>query len=154
MRITILNEELRLDPLGMGYAHLADADVAALLNAAILERWQPVPVESVKAWALRQQTPDGEFLMKALKRAAVDDEHSATGLADTILEAVGVNMPPWQMDHPGVIDMMNAAHVAGFLTVDQVDELRAMGRVKVSRASELRLGWVRPGDVGRARNGE
>ena len=146
----ILRSELTADPLGRGYATMSDDEVAASLNGATIAVWEPVPVEQVKAWAVRQMTPGGQFLLKALKVAAAGDS-AAAGLADTILEGVGMNMPGWRMDDDQNIGLMMAAVQAGFLTEAQITGLRALGQKTISRAAQLGLGVVTVGDVGRVR---
>ncbi|RIK91764.1 MAG: hypothetical protein DCC73_14985 [Proteobacteria bacterium] len=153
--LDILRAELSTDPLARGYAAMSSAEAAASLRAVDTEAWEPVPVEQVKAWAVRQMTPGGQFLLKALKLAAADDQHPASGLADTLLEAVGVNMPAWRMDDAQNVSLMAAAVTAGFLTLEQIDALRALGRRTMSRAAALGLdeSFVVAAVITRARNG-
>lgn len=100
---------------------------------------QPVAVERVKAWAVRQITPDGAFLLRRLKTVASDPDHLASDLADALLEAVGLNMPAWEMDHPDIVSMMAAAIQAGLLRQAQIDELRTLADTEVPRWQELGL---------------
>lgn len=153
LRHDILRLELEADPLVCGYAAMSDIEAAVSLNTAVIEAWEVVPVEQVKAWAVRQMTPGGQFLLKALKIAAADDQHPASGLADTILEAVSVNMPAWRMDDAQNVALMNAAVSAGFLTAEQIADLRSLGQRTVSRAVALGLSVVDAAEIARVRNG-
>jgi Zn-dependent alcohol dehydrogenase len=74
-------------------------------------------------------------------------------LADTILEAVGVNMPAWRMDDAQNVALMNAAVSAGFLTAEQIADLRSLGQRTVSRAVALGLSVVDAAEIARVRNG-
>jgi hypothetical protein len=92
-----------------------------------------IPVEDVKAWALRQTG-----LVYALKQTAKGSGQAAV-LADTILEAIGVNMPAWDMTNPGNIALMDAAVTAGLVTAAQARELVALGDTTIPRWQSLGL---------------
>ncbi len=112
------------------------------LNEPVTRR-QHVPVEKVKAWACKQMSPDSEPLMWKLKKISSDDDHPGGGLAHVILEAIGLNMPPWNMDAPENQALMQQAVVAGLLTQDQITELVALADFLVPRWQAEGLGPVR-----------
>tara|TARA_B100001939_G_C16947103_1_gene620748 strand:+ start:1418 stop:1831 length:414 start_codon:yes stop_codon:yes gene_type:complete len=92
-----------------------------------------VPVSSVKAWALKQGT-----LMYDLK-VVRDGGGPVSPLADTILEAIGVNMPDWNMEDSENVALMDQAVSAGILTLQQKAELVALADTKIPRWRDLGL---------------
>jgi len=94
---------------------------------------QPIPVESVKAWALRQSG-----LIYQLKQTAKGTT-AAAPLADTVLEAIGVNMPPWDMSNPANIGLMDAVVAAGLVTAQQKADLLLLADTQIPKWQSLGL---------------
>ena len=103
------------------------------LNESVPGPNKLIPVEDVKAWALRQSG-----LVYALKQAAKGSGQSAV-LADTLLEAIGVNMPAWDMQNPQNLVLVEAAVTAGLVTRAQTAELLALANTQVPRWQSLGL---------------
>ena len=92
-----------------------------------------VPVESVKSWALKQSG-----LVFSLKQAAKGMDTSAV-LADTILEAIGINMPPWDMTDPANIGLMDNAVAVGLMAPEQKTSLISLADSQIPKWQDLGL---------------
>ena len=100
---------------------------------------QHVAVSSVKSWALKQPA-----LLFGLKQKSKGLDQAAI-LADTILEAIGINMPPWDMEDPANIGMMDAAVGLNLLSADQKTALIALSETKIPRWQSLGLRQIPKG---------
>ena len=98
-----------------GYTDVDDA--MSYLTAVVPGPKKPVPVETVKAWALKHVG-----LIFKLKQAAKGTDEAAA-LADSILEAIGINMPAWDMENPSNLAMMDAAIAQNWISTDQKNDL-------------------------------
>ncbi len=129
MNIADLKAELTDDPLGRGYSGMSDAEAATSLNTVNLFR--------------DRTTMTGSEVFNAFDAA----EWSRLSNADT--------QQVWNVLHLGVLDpfgleatVLIGAFGSGSLTIVALANAR---KEPISRATKLRLGRVRVGDVQRAR---
>jgi hypothetical protein len=130
MDYAILEAELVDDPLGRGYAAMTDADTAASLNAADRARLRT----SMSGDEVRHQTDTTEF-------AALSDAKKSQWLAF----CGGTTIDP-----TNAVDIAFVQYVFGSGSAT-VANLNAARQETVSRAVELGLGVLAPGDITRAR---
>jgi len=142
-----LTDELRDDPLSLGYASMTDAEAAESLGAP--GRQVVVPTRctwrDLMAALGLQQAADVKTRLEA---AAETDE----GLA-LALHALGHYGEGGGLDfgHPQTRDTIDALAADNVLTSDEAAAVKALAERTVSRAEELGLARVRPGHVQKAR---
>lgn len=128
--MSILSQELSLDPVGIGYANMSDAEVAASLNT---ENRSAV-VTAVSGSDVLNATDDAEF-------AVLSAEQKAEWLSLCAVDSIDVSN--------GVAKALEAALFGSGTTTRS--NLQSLKTRLVSRANEIGLGLVREGDVTRAR---
>lgn len=145
----VLTDELRNDPLGIGYANMTDEDVAASLNAP---RYS-VPTQRFITWrAIAAVLDDDEYA--AVKSALNQLAQASPKVADMIpflSQATGDDGTGGGIDfgNAGVRAMIQALPGIGEETKRK---LLALGERPASRAEILGLPEVYPGHVESARN--
>lgn len=145
----VLTDELRNDPLGIGYANMTDEDVAASLN----EPRYSVPTQRFITWrAIAAVLDDDEYA--AVKAALNQLAQASPKVADMIpflSQATGDD------GTGGGIDFGNTGVRAMIQALPGVSEaakgkLLALGERPASRAEILGLPEVYPGHIESARN--
>jgi hypothetical protein len=151
MDIERLAQEIGDDPLGNGYADLADSQVADRLNAPARPGKRAVPATDVRRYVLLHG------LWPRIQGVAASSTNPVwQGTAITILQTLAPNsFDQIRMDDPdtaaAVEQMLTAMVDAGALTAQNRDQMIALGDAQISRAAELGLGVVHHLDVAEAR---
>ena len=151
MDIPKLKEEINSDPLGRGYSAMDDAAVAASLNTA--DRSRVVELSSAKllAWSAGASAGDRPRLIKideASQSHASEEVKAAALISAEMVRRDGTSIDLNLADHMGLLDGLVAGGVLS--SADKTDLLQ-LATESISRATELGLGLVRPGDVIQAR---
>jgi hypothetical protein len=140
--MTILSDELRDDPKGIGYkAHMPQSPgiVVDLLNAPTQSMVKPIESTTAQAWAA-----SGPYA--AIVDAGANTDHpcraSCLMLRDTIISRV-----PISMDAADVQEMFAAWVQTGVITQAQHDDLYTRATQPASRAEVLGLGFVTMDDL-------
>ena len=130
-QIDILADELGVDPEGRGYSGMSDAQAAADLNTAYMER----NIDSVAGWQIYETIAESEFqLLDAPDQQTIRELYT---LGDTIPVQAG-----------RVKTNILAKFGAGTTTRDN---LIALAKETVTRAAFLELPEVKTGNVATAR---
>jgi hypothetical protein len=137
------------------YAGMSDDDIAAALNAATVEIHRDAPGALVKQILLRT-TEWGRVVRVADGRltkpdAVVDICISLVGALTPTMGAEGTLAAATDEDFARLQMMAGALAAAGVIAGETRDALLALRTVTTSRAAQLGLGEVRPGDVATAR---
>lgn len=136
------------------YQSMSDAAIAAALNAKTIDT-----VRKVATWEARSLLlGTGEWgAIKLLSRQAPamgSPEAQAVAVAITTVDTMELTSI-LDADDPVAFGAMQAMvgvmQAAGVMTAETAGKLLALRDVKVSRADQLGLGPVRPGDVSTAR---
>jgi hypothetical protein len=139
-----LRDELINDPLGRGYSTMTETEVVADLNA--MTRPMPVPDREVKLALMRQGS------WATILKAQSDVTHPGRDVALLVVAL----LDDWDrgdldFNDADVQYQMGAMVATGLVTQAQADAVVAMQENRQSRAQELNLGRVQPGDVERGR---
>lgn len=151
--IDILRAELQDDPLGVGYAELEDAVVAASLNEVNRPGKREVVASDVRMYVLLHGLWP---TITAVAATSTNPVHKGTAM--TILQTLGAgSFDVIRMNNPaiaaGVGQMLATMVEAGAISETNRAEMVAMGDTQVSRARELGLGTVHHMTVAEARRG-
>lgn len=151
----VLHDELAQDPAGLGYVYADDAVAAVLLNAATRTQYVPVATETLLGWAydtgvyprLRAALHNTELPIEltAAIESLLDLRYGTVPSVD-VFDAAG-NLAP------ATDAMFDALQAAELMTADERSQVEALAVKTISRATELGLGIVTPGDVILARGG-
>lgn len=132
MDFVVLHDELTVDPLGRGYDGMTDQQAAGSLNATDRQRERGI----VPSHEIIDATAPSEWV--SLTTAEKQRYQTLTGAGQVNVQSANVR----------------AAFMAMFGAGTQTrTNLAALQYETVSRAAELGLGYVSPGDVDQARNG-
>ncbi len=141
-----LRNELINDPLGRGYASMSDVQAADNLNTKNRQILENLPAKELLLWAADQ----GRF-----QKIRADDEktqnsnalRSAAGAMVVVIRAYQ-DVDPRDSRWNTLLDFLVTS---GTLTQGDKDALVIAATITRSRAEELGLGYITPGDVQAAR---
>lgn len=133
-----LSDELQ-DPK---YADLSDTEAADLLNAKVIDSVTERFVTDRTLYA--ELGP--ELAETILTKMAGADNPMVTRALRWIETRDGLDV-----GHPTARAMLDLLEQSGLFTEQEALAIKAMAAIKISRADQLGLGWVYPGDVIRAR---
>lgn len=151
MDIPKLKEEINNDPLGRGYSAMDDAAVASSLNVADRSRIVEITSAKLLAWSAGASVGDRPRLIKIDEASASHASEDVKAVASVCAEMVrrhGTSIDLNLADHVALLD---ALVVGGVLSSDDKTDLLQLASESISRADELGIGLVRPGDVIQAR---
>ena len=141
-----LRAELADDPLDRGYSTRTDQEAADDLQTEYRSNLQPVPMTSVVRWCARH---DALASLDTAAGSATPGVRSVARAAQIMIASPHIES--FNVHDPELADMLDALVTAGGFTLDERDDLVALGTTPTSRAAELGLGRVKPGYVGKAR---
>ena len=141
-----LRAELADDPLDRGYSTMTDQEAADDLRTEYRSDLQPVPMTSVVRWCARH---DALASLDTAAGSATPGVRSVARAAQIMIASP--HIVSFNVHDPELADMLDALVTAGVFTLDERDDLVALGTTPTSRAAELGLGRVKPGYVGKAR---
>ena len=141
-----LRAELADDPLDRGYSTMTDQEAADDLQTEYRSNLQPVPMTSVVRWCARH---DALASLDTAAGSATPGVRSVARAAQIMIASPHIES--FNVHDPELADMLDALVTAGVFTLDERDDLVALGTTPTSRAAELGLGRVKPGYVGKAR---
>jgi len=144
--IAILKSEIDGDPLSRGYSGMDDAAVAVDINTAYRTKKEPISSAELLAWSASDARLQN--IKNAAENGATDDLKSLAQAAYLIVTRDGTTLDLNLADRVAMLDSLVAA---GVLTADDRSSLDELATVSISRADELAIGKVRPGDVIQAR---
>ncbi len=130
-------EEIKNDPLGIGYADMTDQEVADSLNKTVV-RLRPVPMGKVQEWATKMRLP---------KRFA-DKNLTGSSLERELELLVQGKQTEAHFDSPGAQGIFQDLIENNIVTQEEINELVALGQYETTRAKELGVdrvvvpGWV------------
>jgi len=147
MPYAILAGEILADPLGRGYDAMSDVQVAESLDTA-----DRLVVEPFRATWRDMMATFGPTRTAAIKEAIEAAEPDRPGLA-IALEMLGHYGDGGGLDvgHDYTRDTLDVLAAAGDLGAADVEAIKSLAERNISRAAELGLGEIRPGDVARVR---
>ena len=143
---TKLRAELNDDPLGRGYSGMTDEQAADDLQSEYRSDLKPVPMSSVLRWAARHDALDK---LDGASASGVPEQRSVARAATVMINSPHVES--FDVHDAELAAMLDALVTAGIFTLDERDDLVALGTTPTSRAAELGLGRVKAGYVGKAR---
>lgn len=151
MDLNTLAAEIADDPLGVGYASMADSQVAESLNTPSRSGKRDVPASEVRSFVLLNG-----LWPKIQSLAASSQNPLYQGTAITILQTLAPNsFDVIRMTDPAiaaaVTQMLTTMADAGAMSTANRDAMVALGNSQISRAQELGLGTVHHLDVAAAR---
>jgi len=132
MNYQILHDELVGDPLGRGYSAMTDAEVAVDLNT-IYRTYTRTHLSSAEIYEA----------ISALEFQALSDAQKVY-VRDILGLGEGIDVQPGGQARAVMIQIFGAGSTT-------ISNLAAVLQESISRAAELGLGVVTPGDVERAR---
>ncbi len=140
-----LQDELKNDPLGRGYASMSDAEVAADLNTVYRTRIVPISSAELLAWA-GGGADDASATPSRYERiedaAANHASPAVRGVAKAALRLIERDGTQLDLNLPDRQQMVDALVSGGVITSTEKDDLYSLGTESVSRAQELGLGVV------------
>lgn len=150
MNYSALHAEIALP----AYADMSDTEIAAALNAETVQEIRDVPTSEARglllatgewgALVLLARSQPSESVPAELIAAAITAEDTLR-LTETIEVSDSVNWGAVQA-------MLGALTSAGVISVGTRDALLALRDTTTSRAAQIGLGLVRPGDIATARS--
>jgi len=141
-----LRAELANDPLDRGYSSMSDEEAAADLQTEYRSDLHPVPMTSVVRWCARHDS------LASLDTAASSASPGVRSVARAAqIMIASPHIESFNVHDPELSAMLDALVTAGVFTLDERDDLVALGTTPTSRAAELGLGRVKPGYIGKAR---
>lgn len=145
----ILADELRDDPLGLGYAqHLPQAPgmVVQLLNAPSFSLVKPLMLSERGLLAHYADGPVAADAVLSKLEAFAQTSHALASVVRRALKFLGT---PEGMDigSPTTHAMLDALQAANALTADEVTKIKAIALQPASRAEVLGLGVVTEAQV-------
>lgn len=145
--MSVLSDELTVDPLGRGYGGMTDVEVVASLSTE--DRTVPDTTRRTFRDLLRQEgmAVAGTIAGK-LKVGAEGNEGLALAVGACMNYSNGGGL---DFANQKTIDGIDTIVTSAVITSAEGDQLKAMGQKTVSRAVELRLSKVRVGHVQIAR---
>lgn len=142
-----LRTELTTDPLRRGYAAMTDEQAAASLLAVDIPVRQRVSIARLQATAMEQSV----YLALRTAIATPTTPPQLMALCQTVLDLVQARFEDVDLDNPRSKTIWAALQQYGVITAAQSAAIDALADGVVSRASQLGLGDVTAGEVGRAR---
>lgn len=146
MNYRVLADELQQTQ----YAALSDAEAAAALNAETVQVRRAVPRATLVVAAR------GAQITLAMRMAMDNSAVPATvraGCAEILSMINDQDTPTIDLDHPTSQQMFAMLQQAGVINAQQAALIDALADSVTSRAAQLGLGYVSPGDVQQARFG-
>ena len=145
MNYQLLYDEISRDV----YAGLSDTEIAAALNAVTIPVRQRVGIADLQARAM--ETGVYTALRMAVASSQTPDDLRA--VCQTVLDLAGARFEDVDLDNAASVQMFGALQTAGIITAQQAAAIDALADAVTSRAVQLGLGYVSPGDVQQAREG-
>ena len=140
---------LAVELLESQYAEMSDAAAAAALNAETIHVRQRVAIADLQARAM--ETGVYTALRMAVASSQTPDDLRA--VCQTVLDLAGARFADVDLDNAASVQMFGALQQAGVITPQQAAAIDALADGVTSRAAQLGLGYVSPGDVQQARGG-
>jgi len=142
--MTILKEEIYVDPLGLGYAvFLPDSpgSIADLLNAQAFVQYRTMMVREIEIIGLYTDGPVAGDDVLAKLEAFATTAHPLARIVSRALKALG---QPEGLDlgSDAVQSMLTLLSQAGAITLDEAEKLKAIANQPASRAEILGIGQV------------
>lgn len=131
------------------YAEMTDQQAADALNAATIHVRRRVAISRLQATAMEQS------VYVSLRTAIVTPETppQLLALCQTVLDLVEARFDDIDLDNPRAQAMFGALQQYGVINATQAAAIDALADATTSRAAQLGLGYVAPGDVEQARGG-
>jgi hypothetical protein len=142
MQYNILQDEIRNDPLGVGYSQMNEIQIMDSLNSATQSKRVLVPLWKIKRHAIE----NGYWV--ALRTAAADATSPLNTVAVLTVDYIGdERFDNLDMDLASTQQLLGGLVAGGILTQAQADELDEMGDEFESRATKLGLPSVNLGHL-------
>lgn len=151
MDIDALRIELASGHPDTGAYSSDDAVAAVELNAVNRSIYTPIPSSELLGWSAAHSSGGRPRLLKmqeAKENHVSEQVQAAASAAVTMINRDGTTLDLNRVDRMMMVDGLVAG---GVLSADDKTDLLSLGTESVSRAVEIGLGWVRPGDVTQAR---
>ena len=142
-----LRTELLTDPLARGYATMTDERAAASLLAVDIPVRQRVTIARLQATAMEQ----GLFVALHTAILTPTTPPQLVAVCKTVLDLVQARFDDVDLDNPRSQVIWTTLQQYGVMNAAQTAAINALADATVSRASQLGLGDVTAGEVGRAR---
>lgn len=131
------------------YTDLSDQRAADALNAATIQVRQRVAISRLQATAMEQSV----YVSLRTAIATPETPPQLLALCQTVLDLVEARFNDIDLDNPRSQAMFGALQQYGIINQTQSAAIDALANATVSRAAQLGLGYVAPGDVYQARYG-
>ena len=146
MNYSKLTDELTNDPLGRGYSGMTDAEAANDLMSEYRTLYSPITMGNIIRWAARH---DAIHSLETAVASGVADKRRLARAALAMIDSPQIDS--LDIGDVEISGMFDALVTLGVFTSAEQDDLVAFGTSTISRASEVGLGRVKPGYVGKAR---
>ena len=140
----VLQDELKNDPIGVGYSFMSDAEIMASLNATTRTRNVS---RFVTARSILAECADGATILDKLEAASAFVSPVKWAMRFLAQEG-GVDA-----GHPVTLELIGVLEKQGVLTSDEAMQLRNLSVEVCSRADELGIGHVYAETIWNARAG-
>ncbi len=150
-----LQDELKSDPLGRGYATMTDEQVASDLNTVYRTRIVPIASTELLAWSgggADDATGTASRYERIEDAATNHASPTVRGVAKAALRLIERDNTLLDLNLPDRQAMLDALVSGGVITTAEKDDLYAIATESVSRAAELGLGRVMVRDVAHVRS--
>ena len=145
--MSILSDELSVDPLTRGYAGMTDEEAAIDLNTVYQTRLRPLTMIEVREWA--GLGARGFKIFSAISDGALtDQQRNVAYVADKLLGTDSGSLDPGNDLHVAMVQELVDASI---IDVGDRNALVAKATDNVSRGIKLGVGVVRVGHVQIAR---
>jgi hypothetical protein len=141
-----LRDELTIDPLGRGYSGIADEQAADDLMSKYRTLVSPITMANIIRWSARHDTIHA---LETAVASGVADKRRLARAALALIESPQIDT--LDLGDVEISGMFDALVTLGVFTSAEQDDLVAFGASLISRATEIGLGRVKPGYVGKAR---
>lgn len=144
--MSALADELRDDPLRLGYAALISAGDTAGIAELITQTTADAPGSVSRAWFAMWAGRTG--LRGRIEDAAADKGSPLRSIALTLLDFLrGGVAESLDLANQANVEMLDAWEMAGAITADQRTQLTERCTRRVSRAEQIGLSYVSASDV-------
>ena len=146
MNYSKLADELTNDPLGRGYSGMSDEEAANDLMSEYRTLYSPITMGNIIRWAARY---DAIYSLETAVTSGDADKRRLARAALAMIESPQVDT--LDIGDVEISGMFDELVTLGVFTSAEQDDLVAFGTSTISRATEVGLGRVKPGYVGKAR---
>jgi len=150
MNYQVLKDEVTNDPLGRSYSGMTDEVLTASLNAVDRTRTVPINSATILKWAATSSSGQDPRILK-LEAGELSATKSIEAISKVALIVIKRGDVDFDLNKTDVKDLVDALVSGGVLSTQDRTALESKATENISRAKELGLPIVRPGEIQQVR---